>query len=85
MKWHVIWNARGERGLQKALDETGASDEVVIAAEEMERLLEQDPFDVGESREDDERILIHNGYAVLYRVESDDQLVFINAFWRWAK
>ena len=85
MKWHVIWNARGERGLQKALDETGAPDEVVIAAEAMERLLEQDPFDVGESREEDERILIHSCYAALYRVESDDQLVFINAFWRWAK
>ena len=85
MKWHVIWNARGERGLQKALDETDALDEVVISAEEMVRLLEQDPFGVGESREEDERILIHNGYAVLYRVESDDQFVFINVFWRWAK
>jgi hypothetical protein len=84
MKWHVIWIADAEHDLQKLL-ETREPDEVVIAAEEMERLLEQDPFEVGESREDDERILIHNGYAALYRVESDDQLVFINAFWRWAK
>ena len=84
MKWHTIWIAEAEYDLQTLL-ESRDPDEVVIAAEVMERLLEQDPLDVGESREEDERILIHNGYAVLYRVESDDQLVFINAFWRWAK
>ena len=84
MRWHTIWIADAEDDFQKLL-ESRDPDEVVIAAEEMERLLEQDPFDVGESREEGERILIHNGYAVLYRVESDDQLVFINAFWRWAK
>jgi hypothetical protein len=85
MKWHVLWNARGERGLQKALDETGASDKVIIAVEEIERLLEQDPFEAGESREEGERILILNGYAVLYGINSNDHLVVINAFWRWAK
>jgi hypothetical protein len=84
MSWHVVWIAEAERDLQRLL-ESRNPDEVVIAAEEMERLLEQDPFDVGESREEDERILIHHGYAVLFRVEYDDQLVFINAFWRWAK
>ena len=84
MKWHVIWIAEAEQDLQSLLDSRDP-DEVVIAVEAMERLLEQNPFEVGESREDDERILIHNGYVVLYRVESDDQLVFINAFWRWAK
>ncbi len=84
MKWHIIWIADAEHDFQRLL-ESRDPDEVVIAAEEMERLLEEDPFDVGGSREEDERILIHNGYAVLYRVESNDQLVFINAFWRWAK
>lgn len=85
MKWHVLWNARGERGLQNALDDPGALDEVVIAVEAIERLLELDPLEVGESREEDERILIFNGYAVLYGVSFDDHLVVINAFWRWAK
>lgn len=84
MRWHTIWIADAEDDFQKLL-ESRDPDEVVMAAEEMERLLEQDPFDVGESREEDGRILIHKGYAVLYRVESNDQLVFINAFWRWAK
>jgi hypothetical protein len=85
MKWHVLWNAQGERQLQIALDAAGTSDEVVVAAESIESLLEQDPFDVGESREQDERILIHRGYAVYFRIDEFDQLVIINTFWRWAK
>jgi hypothetical protein len=85
MKWQVLWNARGERGLQKALDDSGALDEVVIAVEAMERLLEQDPLEVGESREETERILILNNFAILYGISIDDQIVVINAFWRWSK
>ncbi|MFN0018550.1 MAG: hypothetical protein ACKVP0_09840 [Pirellulaceae bacterium] len=85
MIWHIVWTARGDRMLQKAVDLASQPDEVVIAAEMIESLLEKDPLDAGESRDEDDRILFHGPFAVLYRVNIDDQIAAIHTFWRWAK
>ncbi len=85
MTWHVFWTSRGETMLQQALDASAQPDKTAIASEMMERLLEIDPFAVGESRADDDRILFQGDYAAIYRVHTDDQVVGIHTFWRWAK
>ncbi|MBC7852986.1 MAG: hypothetical protein IAF94_06085 [Pirellulaceae bacterium] len=85
MKWHVVWNADSEELLRQAIAAASAPDEIIIAIEAIEALLESDPIDVGESREDDERIHFQGRFGVLFRVKHEDRIVVIHAFWRWAK
>lgn len=85
MKWHVWWNAQGERMLQKALNAASDAEEVVLAAERIEQMLEEDPLEAGESRNEDDRIVFHESFAAIFRVDVNDQLVVVHTFWRWAK
>ena len=85
MKWHVVWNAHSEELLRQAIAAASAPDEIIIAVEAIESSLEKDPLDVGESREDDERIHFQGRYGVLFRVKHQDRIVVIHSFWQWAK
>jgi hypothetical protein len=55
------------------------------AASAIESSLEENPYDCGESRDIDERIVIHPPLAVYCMVYQERLLVIIHAAWRWGE
>jgi hypothetical protein len=55
---------------------------VANAADEADRLLSVDPFNLGESRGEAQRIFFISPLAVLFCVEEDDRKVNVIDIWR---
>ena len=85
--YRVLW-------IQEALDQLTDSwiqahsaqrTEITKASHKMEKMLESAPFEAGESRANDQRILLITPLGFTYRVESDKQTVTILRVWTYRK
>ncbi len=82
MTYHVYWRKRSLlllRLVQFLAAEKGGDEEAVLRATgELNRQLAEDPSEVGESREVNERVLIVNPLTVLYEVFPEQNTVVID-------
>jgi hypothetical protein len=85
MKWTVVYLPDGEQELASLwLDPLSRAD-VTDAANRIDRMLQRDPENVGESREEaGQRILFVAPLGVLFRVKPEDRLVEVVHVWKFA-
>jgi len=81
MKWTVVWTANAHKELVNIWLQAGDRQNVTKAANQAELLLKRRPDQVGESREQLERILIEWPLTFRYRLIPDDCLVEVLGVW----
>lgn len=79
----VIWTATAERKLTEVWLSAADRGLVADAANSMDRLLQLNPEQLGESRESGRRILLINPLAVKFRVYPEDRVVRVLYAWRY--
>ena len=81
MKYAVDWVGTAERRLIEIWLSSRRRDAVTRAAQAIDRELEAHPFDVGESRDFGQRILLAMPLGVVYEVRSENKLVRVLRVW----
>jgi hypothetical protein len=85
MKWTVVYLPAAEQEHADLWLDPGSRAEVTDAANRIDRMLERDPDQVGESRqEDDQRVLFVAPLGVLFRVKPQDCLVEVIHVWKFS-
>lgn len=81
MKWTVVWKPAAQHDLTaiwlKALNRQA----VTRTSAELDRLLQRDPLNLGESREGNERVVFVLPLAIRYQVSEADRLVAVQEVW----
>jgi mRNA-degrading endonuclease RelE of RelBE toxin-antitoxin system len=77
MNYTVVWKSRAEQELAEIWLQAADRDLIGHAVHKAEHALARDPFDVGESRETDYRLLCILPLVIGYRVSEDDRLVTV--------
>ncbi len=87
MRWTVLYRPSAQNQLANIWLTTQDQQTVADAADEVDRALSAKPLDVGESRDDNARILIEQPLTVLYEVYPDDVRVevFAVSYWKSRK
>jgi hypothetical protein len=86
MKWEVEWSEDAEVAIGGMLYYATAGRRAIMdAMSAIEAELEENPYDCGESREDDLRIVIHPPLAVLCTVYQERFLVVVHTAWSWPR
>jgi plasmid stabilization system protein ParE len=82
MKYRVFWTPDAERELDEIL--AASADFIVLgsAAKELDRLLANNPYDVGESRDRGTRVGFVRPLAVQFEVLDDVATVIVFGVWR---
>ena len=82
MRYEVVWRPVAEGWLADLW--TAGPDRAAVAAvaNEIDQLLAQRPWDLGEARGGTTRILIDEPLAVLYEIVEDDRRVYVLDVWR---
>jgi hypothetical protein len=65
------------------MESRSGSKRISVAANEIDRLLERDPLNVGESREGAFRVLFVKPLGVTYEVRPDARQVIVARAWRY--
>jgi plasmid stabilization system protein ParE len=79
MKFTVVWKRLANAKLATIWIEAADRSAVSAAADAIDHLLKTSPLDQGESRSDNERVLIVSPLAVLYEVHVEDRRVDVLA------
>ena len=83
MKWTVVWQ-RDARNLLAELWNNGPDrTDIRNAADRIDWILQRAPLDHGESRDENDRIMIEPPLAVYYTVSEPDFMVSVFDVWRW--
>lgn len=82
MPYRVFWSPDAERLLKKIHATARDSSDVSRAAGEIDKQLRADPFDVGESREENVRIGFQEPVGIEFEVLDDVQTVIVFNVWR---
>lgn len=85
MKFTVVWNRHAERELATIWTNTSRRADVTRAAQRIDRLLQRNPENEGESRDQDTRILLVPPLGVTYAVYVDDRRVEVLDVWEFVK
>lgn len=85
MRYTVLWVPGAERELAELWLDQATRGEITEAANRIDRLLENDPQQQGESRPTGRRILFETPLAVTFRVLPEDRIVRVLEVWRVAK
>jgi hypothetical protein len=85
MKWTVSYRPSAQDDLANIWLNAPEPQAVADAADTIDRLLADDPLNVGESRAGNVRILIELPLTVLYEVYSEDTLVTVFAVFYWRR
>ena len=83
MRYTVVWTTKAERRLAKIWLEAANKAFVTNAANEIDRLLRDDPWGCSEGREIGLRILTVAPLGVIFRVFPDDRQVKVISVWRF--
>ena len=81
MKYEVIWKPPAEEELTRLWLDSPQPNAVKLAADDIDRLLQESPMTAGESRSDDRRILLVAPLGVIYRVIEPDHTVNVLQVW----
>jgi len=84
MKWTVVFKSPSDNLLAELWTIGPDRADITKAANRIDWLLRHYPLDVGESRDEDVRILVEPPLAVLYTVSEADFLVSVFDVWRWS-
>jgi hypothetical protein len=76
--WTVVWLLDAENESIELWLNSPDRQQVTLAADQVDRLLQHDPKSAGESRDEGRRILIVPPLAVFYRARPDDKLVQVS-------
>jgi hypothetical protein len=82
MKWTVIWRPASESGLTDLWVSAADKAAITAAANRIDVLLRRSPFDVGESRDDDDRVYFDAPLGILFTIDELDRKVFVERVWR---
>jgi plasmid stabilization system protein ParE len=82
MRFTVLWKPDAENKLIRLWMESADRQSVRNAADEIDRLLANDPLAEGESRSVDIRVLFVEPLAVFYAVREQDRIVEVARVWR---
>ena len=85
MTYTVVWRPSAEGTLAEIWTSAADRQAVTDAANAIDALLRVEPFEVGESRVANTRILTVLPLSVYYDVHQDDRLVAVWALWRVPK
>jgi hypothetical protein len=85
MKWTVVYRPPAQDELANVWLSAPDPQAVAAAAEEIDRLLANDPLKVGESRDGTTRIITERPLTVLYDVYADDAMVEVFAVFYWRR
>lgn len=85
MKWAVIYRPPAQDELANIWLNVSDPQAVADAADEIDRILTNNPLAVGESRGGNSRIIIQRPLTALYDVYSDDALVEVFAIYYWKR
>jgi hypothetical protein len=83
MRYTVVWTIEAERRLAKIWLESNNKASVTDAANEIDRLLRDDPWACSEGRDIGMRILTVPPLGVMFRAYPDDRLVKVISVWRF--
>lgn len=81
MTFTVVWAPAAEKELAAIWLAAKDRDRLTAMASVLESLLRVAPQLLGESRDDNRRIILHGGLAIVYEVVLEDRLVRILALW----
>lgn len=82
MKFTVIWKPLAERQLAELWNEGNDRNAISSAANELDRLLQRMPDQIGESRESNRRIVHIEPLAAVFEVRPEDRQVLVLTVWR---
>jgi plasmid stabilization system protein ParE len=82
MNYRVVWRRRAESQLAALWLRAANKDAVAGYAEQVERILQRNPADQGESRAGNVRIWFHRPISVLYEIDEGDKRVTVMAI-KW--
>jgi plasmid stabilization system protein ParE len=82
MRFSVLWTPTARRLLAELWLTAGKRSEVQQAAEEIDRILSEDPLNAGESRVVNIRIIVEPPLAAYFDVHPSDQRVTVWQVWR---
>ena len=85
MKYTVLWKPAAEQRLATLWNNAENRNSISDAANTIDRLLQRDAAEIGESRQENIRILLIPPLGVLFRVEELDRLVNVLAVWVFHK
>lgn len=83
MNYTVVWIPEAEAEIARLWSDGVGRSEIAAAVDAMDLLLGRAPYDVGESRDGNRRILLVRPLGVSYVVKDDDRIVQVNKVWRY--
>jgi hypothetical protein len=83
VKYTVIWAKEAEDEVAQHWIEAEVRGVIADAADAIDDLLRRDPHAVGESRDDERRILFVWPLGIIYRVREADRIVNVSDVWRY--
>jgi hypothetical protein len=81
MKYTVVWDPDAEQELASLWMAAAERQALTDAADQIDKVLRQDPQQQGESRPDGLRILFVEPLGIIFRVHEDDRLVRVLQVW----
>jgi plasmid stabilization system protein ParE len=85
MRYTVLWKPAAEQELASIWTSASDRDDITAAANRIDKLLQSDAEQRGESRSAGIRILVVPPLGVLFTVEPDDRIVNVGTVWRFTK
>jgi hypothetical protein len=83
VRYTVIWATEAEDEIARLWMEAAVRGVIADAADGIDEMLRRDPQSVGESREDERRILFVWPLGAIYRVREADRIVNVSEVWRY--
>jgi hypothetical protein len=83
VKYTVVWAREAEAEIARLWMEAAVRCAVADAVDAIDDVLGRDPHAIGESREDERRILFVWPLGVIYRIRDADRLVHVSEVWRY--
>lgn len=77
MNWNVSWTDTAHAEMLAQLLRAADKQQVLRAGRTLENALRSDPHNVGESRDEGERIVFFRPLLFTFRIDDDTQTVFI--------
>jgi hypothetical protein len=82
MAYRITWRKQATNQLTELWLSGRDRHRINDAAEQLDRLFSQQPEDIGESRDGNDRIVFLEPLGCRFRVDSVDQIVYVEAVWR---
>jgi hypothetical protein len=83
MSYHVLWLPAAEQELARIWLNAADRSAVTSASNRMDRRLQSNPEDEGESRPNDQRIAFESPLGILFKVETASRRVLVIHVWRY--